>query len=76
MWRSPTILAAIAGLAVALVGAQLWPPLLVSVQMVDDISIPLMLFALGARLAGAHFHAVGFGILGGMLRPVLAMALA
>jgi hypothetical protein len=76
IWRSPTILAAIAGLAVALAGVQVWPPLLVSVKMLGDISIPLMLFALGARLAGAHFHAVGFGILGGMLRPVLGMALA
>jgi predicted permease len=76
VWRSPSIQASIAGLAVALIGVQVWPPLLISLKMLGDISIPLMLFALGARLADARFHAVGFGILGAVLRPVLGMATA
>ncbi|MGO9818801.1 MAG: AEC family transporter, partial [Acidocella sp.] len=76
VWRSPSIQAAIVGLAVALAGIQVWPPLLVSMKMLGDVSIPLMLFALGARLADSQFHAVGFGILSAILRPVLGMAMA
>ncbi|MCB5943839.1 AEC family transporter [Acidocella sp. KAb 2-4] len=76
IWRSPSILASIAGLAVALSGQSLWPPLLISVKMLGDISIPLMLFALGARLADSQIRSIGYGVLGAVLRPVLGMALA
>ena len=51
VWRSPSILATIAGLTVGFLGIEVWPPLLMSIKMVGDISIPLMLFALGVRLA-------------------------
>jgi predicted permease len=42
----------LAGLAVSLSGIELWPPLLVAIRMLGDISIPLLLFTLGVRLAG------------------------
>lgn len=73
--RSPFMLAAAAGLVFSLSGAQVWPPLLTSVKMLGDISIPLMLFALGSRLAESRINAVGIGLLGATLRPVLGMAL-
>ena len=76
VWRSPSILATIAGLAVGFLGIEVWPPLLMSIRMVGDISIPLMLFALGVRLADSRISAVGFGIFGAVLRPVVGMALA
>ena len=76
VWRSPSILATIAGLAVGLLGIEVWPPLLMSIKMVGDISIPLMLFALGVRLADSRISAVGFGVFGAVLRPVVGMALA
>ena len=76
VWRSPSILATIAGLAVGLLGIEVWPPLLMSIKMVGDISIPLMLFALGVRLADSRISAVGFGVFGAVLRPVIGMALA
>lgn len=76
VWRSPSILATIAGLAVGLLGIEVWPPLLMSIRMVGDISIPLMLFALGVRLADSRINAVGFGVFGAVLRPVVGMALA
>ncbi len=76
VWRSPSILATIAGLAVGFLGIEVWPPLLMSIKMVGDISIPLMLFALGVRLADSRISAVGFGIFGAVLRPVVGMALA
>jgi malate permease and related proteins len=76
VWRSPSIQAAIVGLAVAVAGIQVWPPLLISMKMLGDVSIPLMLFALGVRLADSRINAVGIGILGAVLRPVLGMAMA
>jgi predicted permease len=75
-WRSPTILAALAGIGVSLSGAAVWPPLLETVKMLGDISVPLMLFALGGRLAVSRINAVGVGVLGAVMRPVLGMALA
>ena len=76
VWRSPSILATVAGLAVGFLGIEVWPPLLMSIEMVGDISIPLMLFALGVRLADSRISAVGFGLFGAVLRPVVGMALA
>ncbi len=76
VWRSPSILATVAGLAVGFLGIEVWPPLLMSIEMVGDISIPLMLFALGVRLADSRISAVGFGVFGAVLRPVVGMALA
>ena len=76
VWRSPVILATLAGMAVGLAGIEVWPPLLMSVKMVGDISIPLMLFALGVRLADSKITAVGFGLFGATLRPVIGLALS
>ena len=76
VWKSPSILAAIAGLAVGLSGFELWPPLLMSIRMVGDISIPLMLFALGVRLSNSQISSIGFGVFGAVLRPVVGMLLA
>ena len=76
VWRSPVILATLAGMAVGLAGIEVWPPLLMAVKMVGDISIPLMLFALGVRLADSKITAVGFGLFGAVLRPVVGLALS
>ena len=76
VWKSPTGLASVAGLAANAAGWSIWPPLLPAIKMVGDISIPLMLFALGVRLAQSQIQAVGIGMLGATLRPVVGMALA
>jgi predicted permease len=76
VWRTPSVLAAVAGLAVSLGGLQVWPPLLLAIKMVGDIAIPLMLFALGVRLANSRIQDVGFGLFGAVLRPAAGMALA
>lgn len=76
VWASPAILAAIAGLEVGLAGWELWPPLLTAIRMVGDISIPLMLFALGVRMADSRIQSIGFGLFGAVLRPVAGMAIA
>lgn len=75
-WQSPPVLATLAGLAVGLADVEVWPPLLTAIKMVGDISIPLMLFALGARLAESRIGAVGFGLFGAVLRPLAGMAVA
>lgn len=51
LWRVPLIAAALAGLAVSLLQIPLWQPLWLGIKMLGDISIPLLLFALGVRLA-------------------------
>ncbi|MDD2545376.1 MAG: AEC family transporter [Burkholderiaceae bacterium] len=76
VWRSPVILATLGGLGVGLAGVEVWPPLLMAVKMVGDISIPLMLFALGVRLADSQIKAVGFGVFGAALRPLVGLALS
>lgn len=75
-WRSPSVLAALAGIAVGVLGLEVWPPLLTAIRMVGDIAIPLMLLALGVRLAESRIGAIGFGLFGALLRPVVGMAAA
>jgi predicted permease len=76
IWRVPSVMATAAGLAVSLSGVQIWPPLLLATKMVGDISIPLMLFALGVRLANSQISALGVGVLGAVLRPASGVLLA
>lgn len=76
LWRMPMMLAALAGLAVSLTGLTLWPPLATAIRMLGDISIPLLLFTLGVRLADASFHAWGVGLAGAVARPLLGVLIA
>jgi hypothetical protein len=76
IWRVPSVLATVAGLAVSLAGIAIWPPLLLATKMVGDISIPLMLFALGVRMANSHISAIGVGVFGALLRPAIGVVLA
>ncbi|MBE7424141.1 MAG: AEC family transporter [Zoogloeaceae bacterium] len=64
LWRMPMMLAALAGIA-------LWPPLVTAFRVLGDISIPLLLFTLGVRLADASFHAWGVGTAGALPPAVL-----
>jgi len=76
VWRVPVVLASFAGLAVGMSGVALWPPLLTAIQMVGEISIPLMLFALGVRLATAQITALLDGAIVAIARPLAGVALA
>lgn len=76
VWRVPSVLATLAGLAVSLAGIQVWPPLMLAIKMLGDISIPLMLFGLGVRLTDSRITSVGLGLFGAAARPLVGMALA
>ena len=76
VWKVPSVLATFLGIAVSLAQFEVWPPLLTSIRMLGEISIPLMLFGLGVRLAGSRIDSIGFGLFGAVLRPAVGMALA
>ena len=76
LWREPLLLAALAGLAVSLSGVTIWPPLMVAVKLLGDISIGLMIFSLGVRLSGARLGAWRIGVLGACVTPLTGMLVA
>lgn len=76
VWKVPSVLATFAGLLVGIIGVEIWPPLLTSIRMLGEISIPLMLFALGVRLTDSRISSVGLGVLVAAARPIVGMLLA
>lgn len=76
VWKVPSVLATIAGVAVGMASIQVWPPAMVAIKMLGDVSIPLMLFALGVRLTESRISEIRLGLMGAVLRPVLGMLLA
>lgn len=76
IWRIPSVWATFVGLAIALSGIELWPPLLFAIRMLGDIAVPLMLFALGVRLTESRIGEIRLGIIGAVMRPLMGMALA
>ncbi len=75
LWRIPAVLATIAGFSVGSSGTEVWPPLLLTVRMLGDISIPLALFGLGVRLTEGGLRYWRIGVLGAVARPVAGMAI-
>lgn len=76
LWRIPVVLASLAGLVVSLLHIPLWLPLKMAIRMLGDVSIPLLLFSLGVRLAGARLAAVKVGLWGAVARPLVGLLLA
>jgi predicted permease len=76
VWRIPTVIATLGGLAVSLAGIELWQPAMLAIRMLGDISIPLMLFALGVRISESRIGAIRLGVIGAVARPAIGMALS
>lgn len=76
LWRVPVIFAALAAVAVKLAGIEVWPPLHMAVKLLGDVSIPLLLFSLGVRLAASAPSDLRIGLIGAVVCPVTGMALA
>jgi predicted permease len=76
LWKEPVIAASIVGLLVSILGIEVWAPLYFAIDMTGDVSIPLLLFALGVRLTQADFSDVKLGVIGGVLCPVTGLIFA
>ena len=76
LYREPLLPAAIGGMLVSLNGITLWQPLVEAFKLLGDISVGLMIFALGVRLATAKANAVGIGVAGAIITPLTGMLAA
>jgi predicted permease len=76
LWREPLLVAATAGIVVSLTGVTVWPPLMVAVKLLGDISIGLMIFSLGVRLSTAQLGAWRIGVVGACVTPITGMLVA
>ncbi len=74
--RMPMILATLAGLTVSLLGIPVYAPLAQAIEMLGQVAIPLMLFALGVRLVDADLSHWRIGLAGGLLRPASGVLIA
>ncbi len=76
LWRVPVIAAALAGLAVSVLHFPLWQPLWLGTKMLGDVSIPLLLFSLGVRLADSRHADWKLGIAGVITTPLAGLLVA
>lgn len=76
MLRIPMIMATVAGLVWSSLGLALYPALRTFVDMLGQIAIPLMLFALGVRMTSIDFSNWRVGVAGAILAPVSGILIA
>lgn len=76
LWKEPLLIAAFAGLAVSLSGISPWPPLMTACKLLGDISIGLMIFALGIRLASTRVRAWRISFAAALLSPLSGLLMA
>lgn len=76
LWREPLIVAALLGVAVSLLAIPVWAPLMTASRILGDISLGLMIFALGVRLSSARLNAWGIGLVGAIATPLTGMLVA
>jgi predicted permease len=74
--RMPMLQATLAGLVVALLGVTVWEPLAVAIDMLGQIAIPLMLFALGVRMTQVNLKDWRIGLAGAVVCPLTGIAIA
>ncbi len=66
-WRIPVVVATLLGLAMNVSHTELWAPLQLGTKMLGDISVPLLLFSLGARLVHADLTEWRIGLWGALI---------
>jgi hypothetical protein len=74
--RMPLVLACLLGLAFSLLDVQPPKPVALGIEMLGQVAIPLMLFALGVRLTEADWSHWRVGLLGAFLRPAAGLIAA
>lgn len=67
--RLPMLQATLLGLAVALLGVTVWKPLAVALNLLGQVAIPLMLFALGVRMTRINLRDWRIGLAGAVICP-------
>ena len=76
LFKIPILVASVVGLLASHFNLQLPSALATPVEMLGQISIPLMLFALGVRLLDVNFKDMKLGVVGAIACPVSGMLLA
>lgn len=76
LFKIPILVASVVGLLISHFNVQLPSALATPVEMLGQISIPLMLFALGVRLLDVNFKDMKLGVVGAIACPVSGMLLA
>lgn len=74
--KNPIVLASIIGLAFSYFNLQLPGFLAVPIEMLGQISIPLLLFALGVRLLDISLSDIKLGIVGAVACPLIGVLIA
>jgi predicted permease len=76
MFANPMMLAMSAGMLFAVFGLTLPPILMQALRLLGEASIPLMLLALGVRMADVSFHSWRIGLVGALVCPLAGLAVA
>jgi predicted permease len=74
--RMPMLLATLAGLAVAVADLDVPGPLHEAIDLMGQVAIPLMLFALGVRMTQVDLSDWRIGVAGAVLSPVSGLLMA
>ena len=74
--KIPMLIATIAGLAVAITPIQIPSLLAIPIEMMGQVSIPLMLFSLGVRLIHVDWRAWRIGLAGAIVCPLTGILIA
>jgi predicted permease len=74
--RNPMVIAAAMGLSIAAFSVHLPEWLIRSLSLLGDISVPLMLFALGVRLVNLDLSGWRIGLVSAVASPVLGLMVA
>ncbi len=74
--KNPIVIATALGLACGLTKIHLPDSLMLGIKMMGDVTIPLMLFALGVRMVDVNFSGWRVGLLGALLCPVTGLVAA
>lgn len=76
VFKMPMVIATMLGLVWSFQGWTLAPAVNVSVDMLGQIAIPLMLFALGVRMTNVDFSQWKIGVISGFLCPLSGLIIA
>lgn len=73
--RIPILQATLAGLAVTLLDITVWKPLAMALDLLGQVAIPLMLFALGVRMTRINLQDWRIGLTGAVVCPASGIAI-